>query len=82
MASKTVTRKFVDGSEKTFQRKKQGRKPSGLGKLNKYRLYKNDEKRLLILKDKLGKYYNKNEIIHSAVKIYLDNFVPPELLKS
>ena len=82
MASKIVVRSFADGSIRAFQRKKQGRKPSGLGKLDKYRLYEKDEERLLILKDKLGSYYNKNEIVRNAVKIYLDNFVPTELLKS
>ena len=82
MASKTYTQHYVDGTKKDFQRKKQGRKPSGLGKLDKYRLYEKDEERLLILKDKLGSYYNKNEIVRNAVKIYLDNFVPTELLKS
>ena len=60
---------------------KQGRMPSGLGKSQKYRLYESDEKRLLVMKSNLGEYYNKNEIVRIAVKLYLDNFVPTELLK-
>jgi hypothetical protein len=59
---------------------RQGRTPSGLGKSQKYRLYENDEKRLLIIKSNLGEYYNKNKIVRIAVKLYLDNFVPTELL--
>jgi len=59
---------------------RQGRRPSGLGKLRKYRLYSKDEERLEIIKKNLGYLYNENEIIRTALKIYLDNFVPTELL--
>jgi len=59
---------------------KQGRKPSGLGEPEKYRLYESDEKRLLVMKSNLGEYFNKNEIVRTAVRLYLDNFVPTELL--
>ena len=70
----------VNGTE--YRRSvRQGRKPSGLGRPEKYRLYKKDEECLLILKSNLGEYYNKNEIVRIAVKLYLDNFVPTELLK-
>ena len=70
----------VNGTE--YRRSvRQGRKPSGLGKSEKYRLYKKDEERLLIVKSNLGEYYNKNEIVRIAVKLYLDNFIPTELLK-
>ena len=81
MASKIYTQCYVDGTKKNFRRKKQGRKPSGFGKLGKYRLYEKDEERLSTLKKNLGAYYNKNDIVRNAVKIYLDNFVPTELLK-
>ena len=59
---------------------KQGRTPYGLGKPKKYRLHEGDERRLLIMKSNLGEYYNENEIVRTAVKLYLDNFVPTELL--
>ena len=81
MASKTYVQRYADGTSKEFKRKKQGRKSSGLGKLEKYRLYEEDNRRLEILKNKLGYLYNKNEIVRIAVKIYLDNSVGTELLK-
>ena len=81
MSSKTYLQHYADGSAKWFTRKKQGRKPSGLGKLKKYRLYADDEIRLIELKEKLGQYYNENEIIRNAVRLYL-NSVGTELVKS
>lgn len=75
---------FWIGGVKYKRSKKQGRKPSGLGKLKKYRLYLEDEERLKVLRDRFGYYYNENEIVRSAVKLYLDNYlnnsVPIELL--
>lgn len=82
MASKTVVIQFVDGSKKEFKRTKQGRRPSGLGKVEKFRLYESDNRRLEILKTNLGYLYNKNSIVRNAVKFYLDNFVPTELFNS
>ena len=81
MASKTVIRTFADGSKKEYKRCRQGRKTSGLGKPEKFRLFEEDNRRLEILKNKLGYLYNKNDIVRIAVKIYLDNSVPTELLK-
>jgi len=81
MSSKTYIQHYVNGTTKKFKRKKQGRIPSGLGKPEKYRLYEEDNRRLENLKNKLGYLYNKNEIVRIAVKLYLDNSVPPELLK-
>jgi hypothetical protein len=81
MASKTYKQNYVDGSSKWFTRKRQGRKPSGLGKLKKYRLYANDEDKLMELKASLGQYYNENEIVRNAVHLYLNNSVGTELVK-
>jgi hypothetical protein len=78
MASKTYLQHYADGSEKWFTRKKQGRKPSGLGILKKYRLYAEDEIKLMELKQSLGNYYNENEIIRNAVHLYLNNYVGTE----
>ena len=58
----------------------QGRKPSGLGKPELYRLYAEDEEKLSILKEKLGIYYNKNEIVRQAVRLALET-VYTELVK-
>lgn len=82
MASNTYPRTTVDGKTTWYSRKgTQGRKSSGLGKPELYRLYAEDEKKLLILKEKLGAYYNKNEIVRQAVRLTLET-VYIELLKS
>jgi hypothetical protein len=81
MSSKCCLQYYADGTSKWFKRNKQGRRPSGLGKLEKYRLYTEDEEMLAIMKKNLGQYYNKNEIVRTAVHIYLCNSVPTELLK-
>ena len=80
MASNTFTRHTITGP-RTYSRKgTQGRKPSGLGKPELYRLYAEDEEKLLILKEKLGTYYNKNEIVRQAVHLALET-IYIELLK-
>jgi len=84
MASNIYTQYYADGSSRKLKRLiKQGRKPSGLGKLKKIRLSKYDEEKLMILKERLGIYYNENEIVRNAVRKYLlDNSIPLELVKS
>jgi len=80
MASNTFTRHTITGP-RTYSRKgTQGRKPSGLGKPELYRLYAEDEKKLLVLKEKLGCYYNKNEIVRQAVHLALET-IYTELVK-
>ena len=59
---------------------KQGRNPSGLGKTKAVRLYKSDEEKMKILKEKYGCYWNENEFIRSAVSEKLNNSVYTELL--
>jgi hypothetical protein len=80
MASNIYTRDTVDG-QTTYSRKgTQGRKPSGLGTARKHRLYLDDEMKLDELKKNLGQYYNENEIVRTAVRIYLSNSVGTELV--
>jgi len=80
VSSNTYTRHTITGT-RTYSRKgSQGRKPSGLGKPELYRLYVEDEKKLLILKEKLGLYYNKNEIVRQAVHLALET-IYTELVK-
>lgn len=81
MASKAYLQHYADGTSKWFMRKRQGRIPSGLGTARKYRLFIEDENKLMELKKSLGKYYNENEIVRIAVHFYLSNFVPTELAK-
>lgn len=81
MASNIYTRHTITGSQKFTRKGTQGRKPSGLGKPELYRLYAEDEEKLLILKEKLGMYYNKNEIVRQAVRLALET-VYTELLKT
>lgn len=81
MASNLYTRTTADGKTTQHTRKgTQGRKPSGLGKPELYRLYAEDEEKLSILKEKLGIYYNKNEIVRQAVRLALET-VYTELVK-
>ena len=81
MASNVYRRTTADGKTTAYSRKgTQGRKPSGLGNPELYRLYAEDEKKLLILKEKLGNYYNKNEIVREAVRLALET-VYIELVK-
>ena len=83
MASKTYVQVYEDGTSETVRRSvSQGRKPSGLGRAEKFRLYESDNKRLEVLKARLGRFFNKNEIVRDAVKMYLDNSVGTELVKS
>ena len=83
MASKTYTQAYEDGTIKAVRRSvRQGRKPTGLGRAEKFRLYESDNKRLETLKEVLGYFFNKNEIVIDAVKMYLDNYVPTESVKS
>ena len=81
MASKTYVQYYADGTSKEFRRKKQGGKPSGLGKLKSTRLYPTDETLLNRLKEKFGVYWNENEFIRNAVHDKLCNSVYTELLK-
>lgn len=80
MASKTKLQYYVDGAKKEFLRKKQGRKPSGLGKPKLIRLKEIDEKKMKALKEKLGYYWNENDFIREAVSEKLCNSVYTELL--
>lgn len=80
MASKTYIQYYVDRSSKKFLRKKQGRKPSGLGKPKLIRLKEIDEEKMEILKEKLGYYWNENEFIREAVSEKLCSSVYTELL--
>ena len=81
MTHNTYTRHTITGSRQFTRKGTQGRKPSGLGKPELYRLYAEDEEKLLILKEKLGTYYNKNEIVRQAVHLALET-VYTELLKT
>ena len=81
MASKLVVRSFADGTIKTFKRKKQGRKPSGLEVPKLVRLKETDEEKIKFLKEKFGYYWNENEFIRSAVSEKLCNSIYTELLK-
>lgn len=81
MASNIYTRKTVDGKVTAYSRKgSQGRKPSGLGKPELYRLFAKDEEILKLLKIKLGNYYNKNEIVRNAVHRAIES-IYTELVK-
>jgi hypothetical protein len=81
MASNFYSVETMDGKTILYKRENiQGRKPSGLGEIKKYRLYESDERKLKILKSKLGYLYNENEIVREAVKNYLCNSIPLELL--
>ena len=81
MASKTYTQHYVNGTKKDFRRKKQGRKPSGLGVPKLVRLRETDEEKIKFLKEKFGYYWNENEFIRSAVSEKLCNSIYTELLK-
>lgn len=80
MASKTYIQHYADGTKKEFLRKKQGRKPSGLGKPKLIRLKETDEEKMKILKEKFGYYWNENDFIREAVSEKLCNSVYTELL--
>ncbi len=81
MASNIYTQDYVDGTSRKLRRlKKQGRKSSGLADPELYRLYKTDKEKLLMLKDKLGRYYNENQIVRDAVHYAVES-IYTELLK-
>ena len=82
MASRTYIQSYADGTQKKFVRRKQGRKPSGLGKSKLVRLWQVDEEKMKVLKTKYGEYWNENEFIRDAVSEKLSNSVYTELLKS
>jgi len=82
VASRTYIQFYVDGTSKEVRRKKQGRKPSGLGKMKSIRLYLTDEEILQKLKDKYGVYWNENEFIRNAVHEKLCNSVYTELVNT
>lgn len=78
MASNTVV---IDG--KRYRRsKKQGRKPSGLSKPIKIRLYEDDTEKLAEYARQFGYYWNFNEFIRGLVHKELCNFVPQELVNT
>ena len=83
MASNIYTQHYSDGTSRKLKRLiKQGRKPSRLGKPKKFRLYREDEDKLIELKEILGSYYNENDIVRNAVHQYLlSNSVGTELVK-
>ncbi|OGZ02797.1 MAG: hypothetical protein A2390_02225 [Candidatus Liptonbacteria bacterium RIFOXYB1_FULL_36_10] len=80
MASKFYIQTCSDGRKKKIKRNKQGRKPSGLGKLKSIRLWKEDEEKLMNLRNIYGEYWNENEFIRDAVSEKLYNSVYTELL--
>lgn len=80
MSSKTYIQYYSNGTSKEFKRKKQGRTPLGLGKPKCIRLKKEDEDKMIILRDKLGIYWNENAFIRNAVSEKLCNSVYTELL--
>ena len=73
MASNTYTRTTVNNKTSSYTRKgTQGRKPSGLGKPKLYRLKNETVEKLVVIAEKLGQYYNENEIIREAVEKHVD----------
>ena len=81
MASKTYIQHYAGGTRKLVRRSlKQGRKSCGLGTPFLQRLFEQDEEILLVVKEKLGYLYNKNDFVRNAVKYYI-NSVYTELLK-
>lgn len=72
---------FVINNKRYRRSVRQGRRRSGLGKAFQQRLFDDDEKTLLLIKERLGYLYNKNEFVRCAVKYYI-NTVYAELLKT
>jgi len=81
MSSLIGNQAHVDGTVTRFRRKKQGRKPQGLGKPKLVRLYDDTEEKLKVIKEKLGYLYNENEIVRQAVRKEVD-FIYTELVKT
>jgi hypothetical protein len=82
MASKTVIRRYADGTSKEYRRKKQGRKPAGLAKAQLVRLYSDSKEQMNRLADVYGYCWNENEFIRDAVREKLSNSIYIELYKS
>jgi len=73
---------YSDGTRQVVKREaKQGRKPSGLGRIKAVRLFKESEKMLDELRVACGEYWNENEFIRMAVREKLSNNVYIELVK-
>lgn len=82
MASNIYRQSFADGTSGLMKRSvKQGRKPGGLGKPKLIRLSKRSEETMALAKERLGRFYNENEFVRTAVDYYVDN-VYTELLNS
>lgn len=81
MASNSYMQYYADGTKKKVRRSvKQGRRPRGLTKPRLYRLYKEDEEKMKLIKDRFGYMYNENEFVRDAVHEKLINSVYTELL--
>lgn len=76
MASRTVTRTFVDGTKQTFRRKKQGRRARDLVKWSGY-LSKSSLEFIEEHVKPLRPYYDVSTVIRDA----LDNYVMTKLVK-
>jgi len=80
MASNIFVQYYANGDKKTVRRStKQGRRPSGLGRLKSVRLYQDSIEKMDKLKEIYGCYWNENDFIRSAVAEKLSNSVYTEL---
>ena len=68
MSANVYVQHTADGRSHMARRSvRQGRRPSGLGKPVLVRLYAEDEQIQDRLQERLGRFYNRNQIIRDAV---------------